>query len=65
MSSQVGIPSNQAASEVDRLRRSLEEFAKKAGEQTKQMLYLTRVLAGLTAIMTVLVGVQIYLTIFK
>jgi hypothetical protein len=65
MSSQMGISSNQAASEVDRLRKSLEEFAKKAGEQTNQMLRLTRVLTGLTAIMTVLVGVQIYLIIFK
>ncbi len=65
MSSQVGISSNQAASEVDRLHKSLEEFAKKAGEQTNQMLRLTRVLAWLTTIMTVLVGVQVYLAIFK
>lgn len=65
MSSQVGISSNQAASEVDRLRKSLEEFAKKAGEQTNQMLRLTRVLTWLTAIMTVLVGVQVYKTIFR
>jgi hypothetical protein len=65
MSSQVGISSDQAATEVDRLRKSLEEFAKKAGEQTNQMIRLTRVLAWLTAIMTVLVGGQVYTAIFK
>lgn len=65
MPNQAGISSDLAASEVDRLRKSLEEFAQKASEQTNQMLRLTRVLAWLTAIMTVLIVVQIYLAILK
>jgi hypothetical protein len=65
MPSQVGISGDQAASEVNRLRKSVEEFSNQASKQTKQMVKLTRVLAWLTAIMMVLVGVQIYLAIFN
>jgi hypothetical protein len=65
MASQVGMPSSQAASEVSSLRKSMDEFNNQASKQTKQILQLTRVLAALTAIMTVLVGVQVYLAIFK
>lgn len=65
MPSQVGISGNQAASEVDLLRKSIEEFNDQASKQTKQMLRLTRVMAWLTAIMTVFVGVQVYLAIFN
>jgi predicted lysophospholipase L1 biosynthesis ABC-type transport system permease subunit len=56
-----GIGGDLAAGEVFRLRQSIEEFNKQASKQTQQMLRLTRVIAVLTAIMTVAVVVQIYL----
>lgn len=65
MPNQTGISSDQAASEVLSLHKSVEEFSKQASRQTKKMICLTRVLAWLTAIMTVLVGLQVYLTISK
>jgi hypothetical protein len=65
MHSQVGISGDLAASEVSLLRKSVEEFSLQASKQTKQMLKLSQILAWLTAIMTVLVGIQLYLAIFK
>jgi len=65
MPNQMGIPSNQAASEVHSLRESVAEFSIQASRQTQKMINLTRVLAWLTVIMTVLVGLQAYLTISK
>jgi Mg2+ and Co2+ transporter CorA len=64
MPSQVGI-GDSAATEVNRLRESVDEFSRQANKQTNQMLKLTRILAWLTAMMTVLVGAQLYLAIFK
>ena len=65
MPNQVGIPGNQAASEVNSLRKSMADFSNQANRQTKKMIKLTFVLTWLTAVMTVLVGLQVYLTIFK
>ncbi len=67
---EVGIGGDLAAGEVFRLRQSIEEFNMQASAQTQQMLrmtqrmfYLNWTIAGLTIIMTVLVGVQVYLAI--
>lgn len=65
MTGQVGVSSNQAASEVDRMRKAIEEFNEKAAEQTSEIIRLTSKLTWLTAIMTVLVAVQLYMTIFR
>jgi hypothetical protein len=62
---QVGISSDLAASEVNRLRKAVEEFSNQASKQTAKMIRLTRVMAWLAAIMTVLVAVQVYLAIVK
>ena len=65
MPSQVGMPSDSAASEVDRLRRVIEEFNNKAAEQTAEIIRLTRKLTWLTAAMTVVVVVQVCLALFN
>jgi Mg2+ and Co2+ transporter CorA len=65
MTSQVGISSNQAATEVHSLKESIAEFSNQASRQTNRMIKLTCVLTWLTAVMTVLVGLQAYLAIFK
>ena len=65
MPNQVGIPSNQAAMEVNSLRTSVQEFANQANKQTYQMIKLSRVIALLTVIMTVAVVVQVIIAILK
>lgn len=60
---QVGIGVDLSAKETFELRKSIEEFNKHASKQTQQMLHLTYAIAVLTGIMTVLVGVQIYLAV--
>ncbi len=60
---QVGMGGDLAASEVSILRKSIEEFNKQASKQTQEMIHLTYVIAALTAIMTIFVGVQIYLAL--
>ncbi|MCG7851641.1 MAG: hypothetical protein MIO92_03890 [Methanosarcinaceae archaeon] len=64
MPSQTGVPSDLAASEVDRLRRAIEEFNNKAAEQTAEIIRLTRKLTWLTWAMIVLVAVQVCLALF-
>jgi len=65
MPPQVGIGGDQAAKEVHSLQESVAEFNKQASKQTGKIIKLTRVLIWLTAIMTALVGLQVYLTIFN
>ena len=65
MSNQVGVPGNLAALEVHRLQKAVEDFSRQATKQTNQMLKLTRVLAWLTAAMTILACGQLYLVIFR
>ena len=40
--------------DIERLRKTIEQFNEKSGRQTTQMLYLTWVVAVLTAVLTVL-----------
>lgn len=64
MPSQVGVSSDLAALEVDRLRKAIEEFNAKATEQTAEIIQLTRRMNRLTVIMIVLVAVQVLMAIF-
>jgi len=50
-------------SSVDSLHSSIKEFNKQTANQNKRMLQLTLVIAVLTLVMTVAVGVQIYLAV--
>jgi hypothetical protein len=62
MSQQEGISADLAATETLALRKAIEEFNKQSSDQTKQMLCLTRVIAWLTAVMTIVSVFQIYTT---
>jgi hypothetical protein len=61
----VGVSSDLAASEVNHLRKAVEEFSNQARKQTAQMIRLSRVMAWLTVISAVLAIVQVYLAIIE
>ena len=63
MQSGTGMPLDTAGRETVGLLKSIEEFNRQSSKQTQQMIYLTRVIAVLTVVMTILIGVQIYLAI--
>jgi hypothetical protein len=49
---------------VEELHKTIREFNAETTRQTKQMLWLTRVIAGLTLVMLIGLGVQIYLAVY-
>jgi len=57
-----GIPLSQwsGSGATDELRKVIIEFNEQSSKQTRQLMVLTWVIAGLTFIMTVGVGVQIW-----
>ena len=55
------IAAGMVSGNVGRLHETIKEFNKQSQKHTTQMLWLTWVIAGLTLVMAVLVGVQIAL----
>ncbi len=45
------------------LHATVAKFAKESGRQTKQLIWLTWVIAGLTVALLIAVGVQIYIAV--
>jgi hypothetical protein len=65
MTDHIGMDSDVTAKEVYSLRKSIEECGKQCCKQNQQILRLAYVIAGLTGVITILVGLQFYFTVIS